>query len=135
MENVISINDGYSIFIDEHIRDKEKNNFIVFLTGKPMSGTDVSKELNVSRMAVSQALKRSLKKVYFLLKRANRHLDSFDIAVTMSQIFQVSLDNDKEMIKFFNLFPPEIKKEIKTHAKDKFRSCSKCSFKVMCELL
>lgn len=135
MENVISIMDGYSFFIDEHVGDKQPKNFIVFETGKSMSGTEISKELDVSRMAVSQALKRSLKKVYFLLKKYNRHLDSFDIAVTMSQIFKVSLDNDKEMIKFFNLFPPEIKKEIKTNAKDKFRSCSKCAFKVMCELL
>jgi len=102
---------------------------------RPMSGSDIAEILGISRMAVSQALKRSLKKVYFLLKKANRHLDPFDIAVTMSQIFKVSLDNDKEMIKFFNLFPSEIKKEIKTNAKDKFRSCSKCQFKVMCELL
>jgi predicted transcriptional regulator len=130
MENVcISTVEGYSFFFEN------EDKFVTFKTGKPMSGTDVSKELNISRMAVSQNLKRGLKKVYYILKKFNRHLDSFEIAVTMSQLFNVSVDNDKEMTKFFNLFPKEIKKEIKTNAKDKFRSCSKCNFKVMCELL
>ena len=135
MENVISTKEGYSFFIDEHVGEKLKKNFVVFLTGKSMSGTDVSEELHVSRMAVSQSLKNSFKKIYHLLKKYNRHLDPFDIAVTMSQLFCVSFDCDSEVNKFFNLFPSEIKKEIKTYAKDKFRSCAKCEFKTMCELL
>jgi len=135
MENVISIKEGYSFFIDEHVGEKLKRDFVIFLNGKPMSGTDVSNELGVSRMAVSQTLKRGFKKIYLLLKKYNRHLDSFEIAVTMSQIFRVSLDNDQEMVKFFNLFPMDIKKEIKINAKDKFRNCPKCSFETMCELL
>jgi len=135
MENIISIKEGYSFFIDEHIGKKLKKDFIVFLNGKPMSGTDVSNELGVSRMAVSQTLKRGFKKIYLLLKKYNKHLDSFEIAVVMSQILRVSIDNDAEMSKFFNLFPMEIKKEIKINAKNKFRSCAKCSFETMCELL
>lgn len=110
-------------------------NVNVYETPRPMSGSEIADVLDCSRMAVSQTLKRGFKKVYFLLRKTNRHLDSFEVAVTMSQIFRVSIDNDKEMIKFFNLFPNEIKKEIKTNAKDKFRSCAKCPFETMCELL
>lgn len=99
---------------------------------RPMSGSEIAEVLGVSRMAVSQALKRAVKKIYYLLKKANKHLDSFDIAVMMSQILSVSLDSESEMNKFFNLFPGDIKKEIKHHAKDRFRSCDQCTFKTLC---
>ena len=102
---------------------------------KPMSGSEIAEVLGVSRMAVSQSIKRGVKKIYFLFKKSNSNLDPFEIAVMMSQLFYVSLDNDKEMMKFFNLFPREVKKEIKTYAKDKFRSCTNCQFKTLCELL
>ena len=84
---------------------------------RPMSGSDIANELGISRMAVSQSLKRSLKKIYYSLKKKNKHSDPFQVAVTMSQILRVSSDCDKEMEKFFNLFPAEIKNEIKHHAK------------------
>lgn len=116
MENVISTKEGYSFFIDEHIGKKKKKNFVVFLTGKSMTGSDISKELRITRMAVSQSLKRSLKKIYYTLKKNNRHLDPFEIAVEMSQILCVSLDCSNEVNKFFNLFPADIKDEIKFHA-------------------
>lgn len=139
MENVISIVDGYSFFLDEHIigpkRKKLPRDFIVFETGKAMTGTQVSEELGVSRMAVSQSLKNAFKKIYMLLKKKNRHYDPFDIAVTMSEILRVSLDNETEVNKFFNLFPAEIKKEIKNHAKTRYRKCEQCSNKALCGLL
>lgn len=116
--NVISTREGYSFFIDEHIGPKKKlkKNFVVYLTGKSMTGTEISKDLHITRMAVSQSLKRSLKKIYYRLKKYNRHLDPFEIAVTMSQILCVSMDCSNEVNKFFNLFPKDIKEEIKYYA-------------------
>jgi len=118
MENVkvISTKEGYSFFIDEHIGKKRKKNFAVYLTGKSMTGSEISKDLRITRMAVSQSLKRSLKKIYYNLKKNNRSLDPFEIAVTMSQILCVSLDCYNEVNKFFNLFPRDIKEEIRYYA-------------------
>jgi predicted transcriptional regulator len=100
---------------------------------RSMTGEDIAKELGITRMAVSQSLKRALKKIYNLLKKNNRHYDSFEIAVTISQILQVSIDSDSEMKKFFNLFPDKIKKEIKKDAKNHVNYCSQCPFdKTMC---
>jgi len=103
---------------------------------RPMTGEEIAQELGISRMAVSQSLKRALKKIYLLLKKNNRHYDSFEVAVTISQILCVSIDSDSEMKKFFNLFPDNIKKEIKEHAKRHVNYCSQCPFdKTMCGLL
>lgn len=129
MENVcISTKEGYSFFIEGN------KDFVFFETGRPIIGSDIAKILNISRMAVSQALKRALKKIYYLLKKNNRHLDPFEVAVIISQMFSVSLDSDTEMNKFFNLFPKDLKKEIKTHAKNHVSYCSQCPFKTLCEL-
>lgn len=108
--NVISTKEGYSFVLEKGKK------VAVFKTGKSMNGTDVAKELGVTRMAVSQSLKRSLKKIYYMLKKSNRHLDPFEIAVIMSQLLCVSLDCENEVNKFFNLFPVDIKREIKYHA-------------------
>lgn len=119
MENIcISTVEGYSFFIEN------ENNFAMFKSGKPMHGTDISKELGVTRMAISQALKRSFRKIYNSLKKTNGYYDPFEIAVVMSQMFRVSIDSENEMTKFFNLFPANIKQEIKEHAKNHVNYCS-----------
>ena len=117
MKNVriVSTVEGYSFIIEN------KSIASFFKTGKSMTGSDVAERLGVSRMAISQSLKRSLKKIFLKLKRNNKHLDSFEIAVTLSQLLRVSLDCENEMNKFFNLFPMDIQKEIKNHAKNYIR--------------
>lgn len=92
---------------------------------RPMSGSEIAEVLDVSRMAVSQTLKRALKKIYSLLKKHNRHLDSFDIAVMMSELLCVSLDSESEVSKFFNLFPANIKEEIENHGRTRIRGYNK----------
>ena len=89
---------------------------------KPLSGAEVADVLGISRMAVSQTLKRGLKKIYYFLKKRNRHLDPFEIAVLMAEILCVAKDSDSEMNKFFNLFPSDIKEEIKIYAEDRIRN-------------
>ena len=87
----------------------------------PLSGSEIADVLGISRMSVSQTLKRGLRKIYHLLKKTNRHLDPFEIAVLMAEILCVAKDSDGEMNKFFNLFPSDIKEEIKTYAEDRIR--------------
>jgi DNA-binding transcriptional regulator GbsR (MarR family) len=89
---------------------------------KPMTGSEIAGVLQVSRMAVSQTLKRALRKIYTMLKKRNKHLDSFEVAVMMSEILCVSLDDECEVNKFFNLFPANIKKEIERHAEKRIRN-------------
>jgi predicted DNA-binding protein YlxM (UPF0122 family) len=88
---------------------------------KPMSGSEIAEELKVSRMSISQTLKRALRKIYNLLKKHNKHLDAFEIAVMMSELLGVSSDDETEVNKFFNLFPANIKEEIECHAKTRIR--------------
>lgn len=92
---------------------------------RPMNGAEIAEELEISRMGVSQTLKRALKKIYQGLKKRNKHLDPFDIAVMMSEILYVSLDSEGEVNKFFNLFPANIKEEIKRHAETRIRGYNK----------
>lgn len=94
----------------------------VYVRTKPMSGSEIAEVLSVSRMAVSQTLKRALKKIYSMLRKRNKHLDSFEIAVMMSEILCVSLDDECEVNKFFNLFPAKIKEEIESHAEKRIRN-------------
>jgi len=96
---------------------------------KPMNGAEIAEELKISRMGVSQTLKRAFRKIYLGLKKRNKHLDPFDIAVMMSELLSVSLDSEGEVNKFFNLFPANIKEEIERYARTRIRGYNN---KAMC---
>ena len=78
---------------------------------KQMSGNEVATELGITKQAVYNILKRSLKKFYKYLKKQNKELSPFDIVCIMMKAFNVPND-EKEIIKYFNLFPANIKSEV-----------------------
>lgn len=80
-----------------------------------MSGAEIAKELGISRQAVSNTLKRAMKKVYIETRKIDKS-SPFEAAVIMSQIFD---QGDQDIKKFFKLFPPDIRKEIEADAKKK----------------
>lgn len=86
------------------------------VTGKPMTGAEIGKELGISRQAVSNNLKRAMTKVYDEVKRSEPSWGPFETAVAMSQMFGVEQDSPEELKKFFKLFPPKIRKEIEADA-------------------
>jgi DNA-binding CsgD family transcriptional regulator len=80
-----------------------------------MSGAEIAKELGISRQAVSNTLKRAMKKVYIETRKLEKW-SPFEAAVAMSQMFN---QDEQDMKKFFRLFPPDIRKEIEADAKEK----------------
>lgn len=82
----------------------------------PMSSaltqSEIERELGVTRQNVSQILKRGLRKVYQYVKKVNSDFTDFEVACYISQMMNVD-KSQNEMIKFFKLFPSDIKKLIK----------------------
>lgn len=83
---------------------------------KAMSGAEIAKELGITRQAVSNTLKRGMKKVFLEFKKIDKTWDDFDAAVAMSQGFSDLNDDPKGLVKFFKLFPPDIRKRIEADA-------------------
>lgn len=89
-----------------------------------MSGADIAKELGITRQAVSNTLKRAMGKVFQEMKKQNKDMTPFEIAVSMAVGWEAA-NTTAEMKKFFKLFPPKVRKEIETSAADYFSSQKK----------
>lgn len=76
------------------------------------TGAEIARELGISRQAVSNTLKRGLEKTFKTLKKENKDMDAFEVAIGMAEGLQVEDHN-----KFFRLFPPAIRKEIEEAGK------------------
>jgi len=86
------------------------------VSDKPLTGAEIARELNITRQAVSNNLKRAMTKVYDEIKRSEKSWGPFETATAMSQMFGVEQDSAEELKKFFKLFPPKIRKEIEADA-------------------
>ena len=79
---------------------------------KPMSGSEIAEACGgMSRQAVSNILKKAMKKYYKEVKKLDESWTPFECVCTMMKMFHVPND-DAEIKKFFTLFPPEIKAEV-----------------------
>jgi len=79
-----------------------------------MTGAEIAKDLGITRQAVSNTLKRAMKKMFIAMKKENPDQSDFDIAVSL----QIGLGvDDVDVKKFFKLFPPDIRKKIEASAK------------------
>ena len=76
------------------------------------TGAQIGRELGITRMAVSNTLKRAMAKVFAETKKLDKTWNNFEAAVAMSQIIGVDQDSAEELKKFFKLFPPDIRKSI-----------------------
>jgi len=74
-------------------------------------GAEIARELGISRQAVSNTLKRAMKKVYISTQELNTGIRPFEAAVLMMKMFEVTDSN--EVNKFFHLFPPNVRDEIR----------------------
>lgn len=77
----------------------------------PKTGTEIAEELGITRQAVHSILQRAMKKFYKRLKHSNKKLTPFDIMSIMMKIFNIPNDK-KEIAKYYNLFPNDIKREV-----------------------
>lgn len=80
---------------------------------RPMTGSEIAEELGIKRQAVSNTLKRALGKTYYGMKKMNKS-KPFETLVYLAIGFGVV---ETEMRKFYKLFPPDVRKEIKEDAK------------------
>lgn len=105
MVKIVSKNDGYSLFFEKDENDDEIN-CIAYETGKHLTGQEIGDYLNVSRSAVSQSLKRSIKRIFYKLKK-NNMFSTVEIIANMAVIFNVNTESEYK--NFFRLFPDNIK--------------------------
>ena len=78
------------------------------------TGAEIGRELGITRMAVSNTLKRAMAKVFDETKKLDKNWNNFETAVALAQIIGVDQDSGEELKKFFKLFPPAIRKSIES---------------------
>jgi predicted DNA-binding protein YlxM (UPF0122 family) len=110
--------------ISNYLKEHEVQKMSLEQLTEQKTGAEIAQEMGITRQAVSQTLKRALKKVYIETRKLDKGWDAFETAVVLSQMFDVGEEDD--LSKFIRLFPPEIRKEIEadakkrmTHLKDK----------------
>jgi hypothetical protein len=85
----------------------------------PMSGEEITQEIyrqtgvKITRQGVSSALKSAMKKVYLNMKKAERDLEPFQVALKLFEMFFPNSPSSGDAYMFFNLFPESIRREIK----------------------
>lgn len=82
---------------------------------KPLNGSEISEELGITRQAVSNILKRAMKKFYLQVKRVDTEWGPFERSCAMMRMLRVD-NNEEEIKKFYMLFPPDIRDEIEKDA-------------------
>jgi hypothetical protein len=82
---------------------------------KPLEGQEIANELGRKRQAVSQSLKRGMRKAYIFIRKTWPDLGPLASSVFLLKYLdrEGTVDFDlAERNKFVRLFPPEIRKEI-----------------------
>ena len=82
---------------------------------RPLNGSEISETLGITRQAVSNILKRAMKKFYLQVKRIDPEWGPFERSCAMMRMLKVE-NNEEEIKKFYMLFPPSIRKEIELDA-------------------
>lgn len=87
-----------------------------------LTGAEIAKEMGITRQAVSNTLKRAMKKAFDEFQKIDKNWDAFEVAVAMAQGFgDLTTGSDEvEMKKFFKLFPPDLRRKIESDAKKRF---------------
>lgn len=100
--------------------EKYKYNRIQRNMNKPMTGSEIARELNITRQAVSQTLKSGVRKMYNEILKQDFADTPFDALVAMMYGFNLHEASHEEIVDFFFLLPNDIRREIKKDARCKF---------------
>jgi transcriptional regulator len=79
------------------------------------TGSEIARELNISRQAVSQTLKRAVTKIYKGLLEEGLTESPTETIMFMRDWFGVT--DEEDLQQFFDMFPKSIRDEIKEHAR------------------
>lgn len=105
MRKVVSSKEGYSLFFEN---TKHGINCVAYGTKEHMTGKDIADTLKISRSAVSQSLRRSVKKIFIHLKK--RNISTIEIMFIMIKIFNI--ETESQYKKFFKLLPEKVRRNI-----------------------
>ncbi len=83
---------------------------------KAMTGSEIARELGITRQAVSQSLKRAISKVYYGLQEQNITESPTETIMFMRDWFGIT--DEEDIQQFFDLFPKKIRDEVKSDARD-----------------
>ena len=93
---------------------------------KPMSGEEIAQELGITRQAVSNLLKRAMRKCYRNILHTYPDLSPVAASILLMKwlemVGDVEFKDFNEVKKFNRLFPPDVRKEIEKDMKDNRRS-------------
>jgi len=79
--------------------------------GCHLSGSEVARQLNISRSAISQSLKRSTSKIYKWFLKKNSPYETFQL---MSMMCNCHHEEDKKDL--FKMLPIKVQREIQNDA-------------------
>jgi len=105
--------------IKEFMEETEKVERSFDMMMEAMSGAEIGRELNISRAAVSNTLKRAMKKMFMEFRKLDKSWNSFDVALAMATGMNDLMEDEVELKKFFKLFPPDIRKMIENDAQER----------------
>ncbi len=108
--------DGYCLFFD--MNDEGQVRCTAYESGSHLNGEEIASALGISRSAVSQILKRTVRSIYYKLRRCNtRDVSALQIVAVMAEMFGIKTDNEYK--KFFKLFPESIQGDVYADARKK----------------
>lgn len=82
---------------------------------RPMDGSMIAEKLGVTRQAVSNVLKRAMRKFYLETRKIDPEWGPFETSCAMLRMLNVG-NTMEEVKKFYLLFPKEIRDEIEKDA-------------------
>jgi predicted transcriptional regulator len=109
--------------IGSYIKEQETQKMTMSEIMEQMTGAEIATSLKISRQAVSQTLKRGLKKIFDELKKQNKDADAFEVAIGIAHGLDVM--DEREYEKLFRLFPPATRKEIEEAARKRMSHLKK----------
>ena len=80
------------------------------------TGSEIARELNISRQAVSQTLKRAVTKIYNGLQEDGITESPMETILYMRDWFGIT--DEEDIQQFYDMFPKSIRDEIKEHARN-----------------
>ena len=87
---------------------------------KPMSGSEVSRFLGITRQTVSATTKRALGKMYYIVQEKGIADNPFDAMLALMAMCNISDGVVDDVQSFITLFPSKIQDEVKASSPTKY---------------
>jgi DNA-binding transcriptional regulator LsrR (DeoR family) len=87
---------------------------------KPMTGSEIARELDITRQAVSQTLKSGIRKMYNEVLRTKIADTPFDAICALMYGFNLHEASQEEVVDFLFLLPNDIRREVEKDARCRF---------------